>query len=299
MRLQDRRILLTGGNGFVGGRVGRALTAEGAAVVALVRRPGSSDTADERLTEVVGQLTDPDHVRRAIDGCTDVVHCAAAAGDDWDAVREVNRDGTRYVVEAAIDAGVRRLVHISTASVYDRGGEEVIDEDTPMVTGGDDPYAVTKAEAEREVAAGRERGLSATVLRPPAVLGWGPTSTWGQRVPERVARGELPFTPHPDHTHAWVHVDDLAEAAVVALVDDRADGRTYNVVGGVGTWRGYLDAVLAIVGDAPDPFADGEPRPPWSGRYDASRITEELGWTPSRSFDDGLRETARHWTPTP
>ena len=298
MRLQDRRILLTGGNGFVGGRTGRALTAEGAAVVALVRRPGSSDTADERLTEVVGQLTDPGHVRRAIDGCTDVVHCAATAGDDWDAVREVNRDGTRHVVEAAIDAGVRRLVHISTGSVYDRGGVEVIDEDTPMVTDGDDPYAVTKAEAEREVAAGRERGLSATVLRPPAVLGWGPTSTWGQRFPEMVARGELPFTPHPDHTHAWVHVDDLAEAAVAALVDDRADGRTYNVVGGNGTWRGYLDAVRAIVGDAPDPFADGEPRPPWSGRYDASRITEELGWTPSRSFDDGLRETARHWTPT-
>lgn len=293
MRLQDRCILVTGANGFVGGRVARRLATEGADVVALVRRPGA--TGDLPVTEVVGQLTDPAHVRRAAEGTSGIVHCAATASDDWETARAANRDGTRHVVDAALDVGVERLVHISTGSVYDKDDRDVVDEDTPMVTDGDDPYSVTKAEAEREVCAGRDRGLSATVLRPPAILGWAPTSTWGQRFPDLVARGELPFTPHPDHRHAWLHVDDLADAVVVALTGDRADGRVYNVVGGNGTWREYLDTVLGIVGDAPDPFAGDDPRPPWRGRYDASRITDELGFSPSRSFDDGLDETRKHW----
>jgi dihydroflavonol-4-reductase len=294
--LDGQRILVTGPSGFVGRRVALRLADAGAEVVALVRRPGSTRLTDvEPVKEWVGQLADPAHVRRAAEGCDAVVHCAATAGDDWQAVRAVNRDGTRHVVEAALETGVPRLVHISTGSVYDRDDREVLDEDVPMVEDGDDPYAVTKAEAEREVAAGAERGLATTVLRPPAILGWAPTSTWGQRFPERIAAGELPFTPHPDHTQAWVHVDDLADAVVACLTDERAVGRTYNVVGGNGTWRGYIDAVRRIVGDAPDPFAGGEPRPPWTGRYDGSRITEELGFRPRRSFDDGLRETAEHW----
>lgn len=220
------------------------------------------------------------------------MHCAAAASGDLELCRLVNRDGTRNVVEAALAVGAR-LVHVSTGSVYDRDEAEVIDEDTPMVTEGD-PYSVTKAEAEREVLAGLERGLLATILRPPAVLGWGPTSTWGQTFPDLVAEGRFPFTPDRSHRHAWVHVDDLADAAVVALGDDRAIGRTYNVVGGQGTWGDYLDAVLDIVGDAPDPFA-GEPRPPWTGRYAATRLTDELGFRPERTFADALAETATHW----
>lgn len=297
MGLDGRRILVTGASGFVGRRVARRLAAGGAEVVALVRRPGSTELTDvPAVREVVGQLAAPEQVRRATEGCDGVVHCAATAGDDWDAVRAVNRDGTRHVVDAALDAGVDRFVHLSTASVYDRGDREVLDEDAPVVTDGDDPYAVTKAEAEREVAAGSARGLAATVLRPPAVLGWSPTSTWGQTLPDRIAAGELPFTPHPEHTLGWVVVDDLADACVVALTDGRAVGRTYNVVGGNTTWRAYIDAVRDIVGDAPDPFAGGEPRPPWRGRYDGSRIGDELGYLPRRGFEDGMRETAEHWS---
>ncbi len=293
MDLDGATVLVTGASGFVGGRLCASLVDAGAAVRAIVRRPATSPATDlAGVTEVVGDFTGAGELDRAADGCDAVVHAAASASGDLAADRHVNRDGTRRVVEAALAGGLR-LVHISTGSVYAKDGVDVIDEDTPMVVDGD-PYAVTKAEAEREVLAGVERGLAATILRPPAVLGWGETSTWGQRFPAMAAAGELPFTPAREATHAWVHVDDLADAAVVALRDDRAVGRTYNVVGGHGTWEDYLGAVLDIVGDAPDPFA-GEARPAWTGRYDASRIADELGFTAGRGFDEALAETAARW----
>ncbi len=290
-------ILVTGANGFVGGRVARRLLEDGAIVRAMVRTAGAtSDIAAPagrgELVEVIGDFTAASDVADAVVGADAVVHCAATAGPDLDAVREVNTAGTRTVVEAAREAGVTRLVHISTGSVYDRSPDVGdVDEDTPRVTEGD-PYSLTKAEAEAEVEAGMEAGLTATILRPPAVLGWGPTSTWGQRFPAMVRAGELPFTPNPDTTHVWVHVDDLADAVATSLRDDRAIGRTYDVIGGCGTWREYLEAVMTFVDAARDPFA-GDPPPPWTGRIRGQRLRDELDWSPSHTFEDAMQEAAR------
>jgi nucleoside-diphosphate-sugar epimerase len=289
VRLDGATVLVTGANGFVGGRVAARLIEAGAHVRAIVRRPDEAlhGLADVDVEVVGGDFTDPSDLRPAVDGADAVVHCAATAGDDLDAVRHVNTVGTRTVVDALLDGGPSRLVHISTASVYDRQGDEV-DEDTPLVTEGA-PYSVTKREAEDEVRRGASGGLAATILRPPAVLGWSPTSTWGERFPSMLRDGGLPFTPHPDTTHVWVHVDDLADAVVAALTDDRAAGGTYDVIGGNGTWRAYVDRILTFVDTDDDPFA-GEAAPPWTGRFTSTRLQEELGWEPRRSFEDGMRE---------
>lgn len=297
MELDAARVLVTGANGFVGGRVCRRLADAGAHVFALVRRAGASDLdGTAGIVELVGEITAEDDARRVVDGIDAIVHCAATSGDDLEAVREVNTHGTRILTRAALAAGVSRFVHISTGSVYDRERRgDLVDETAPLASEGD-PYSVTKAEAEREVAAAADHGLASTVLRPPAVLGWSPTSTWGERLPRAIAEGGLPFTPPPPSRHAWVHVDDLADAVAVVLGDDRAVGRAYNVVGGQGTWRGYVDAVCGAIGyEGPDPL-EGADGPAWTGRYDASRIRDELGFEPRRSFEDGIAETAEHWS---
>lgn len=294
MQLEGTTVLVTGANGFVGGRVCRRLAAGGAEVRALVRRPGEADVLDaDGITEVEGDFTDPADAARAVQGIAVVVHCAATAGADLEATRHVNTEGTRTLVDACRAAGVGRFVHISTGSVYDRAGRDLVDESTPRVTDGD-PYSLTKAEAEQVVEEAAEAGLAATILRPPAVLGWGPTSTWGQRFPEMLRDGEFPITPNPRTTHSWVHVDDLADAVAVAIEDDRAVGRTYNVVGGHGTWQQYIDAVRAIVDGDQDPFA-GEQPPAWEGRFDGSRLRDELDLTPGRTFDEAMAEVAEHW----
>lgn len=295
MRVEGATVLVTGANGFVGGRVCRALVDAGAQVRALVRRPGEASILQGvvGLQEIEGDFTDPDDAARVTRGVDAVVHCAAAAGPDHESARRVNTTGTRTLLGASRTAGTARFVHVSTGSVYDRGDRDVVAEDTPRVTEGD-PYSQTKAEAERVVDEAVRDGLAATILRPPAVLGWAPTSTWGQRFPEMLAAGELPFTPDPRATHAWIHVDDLAAAVLAALRDEAAVGRAYNVVGGNGTWRDYIAAVATFVELPTDPFAGGS-TPGWRGRYDGSRIERELGFRPARSFEQGMREAAEHW----
>lgn len=287
-------VVVTGANGFVGGRVSRALAWRGATVRALVRRPGEAEVLDaDGIEEVTGSFTDPDDVARVLDGAAAVVHCAATSGDDLEPVRAVNRDGTRTVVRGALAEG-SRVVHISTGSVYARGDRDVVDEDTPRTSEGD-PYAVTKAEAEVEVESATADGLAATILRPPAVLGWGPTSTWGQRIPALVRDGALPVRRRPENTFAWVHVDDLADAVVAALEDDAPRGAAYNVVGGHTTWGRYLDDVRRWFPAAPDPLGDAD-GPVWTGRFPADRIRADLGVEATRSYDEAMAEAAARWT---
>lgn len=290
MHIEGTTVLVTGANGFVGGRVAQRLLADGARVRALVRRAG---TAPAGCEEVVGDFTERDTVADTLGDVGAVVHCAATAGDDLAHVRHVNTTGTRAVVDAMLDRGVHRLVHISTAAVYDRQGD-VIDESTPLVTEGG-PYDLTKREAEDAVRDGEARGLTVTILRPPAILGWSETSTWGQRIPAWVRDGELPFTPNPETTHAWVHVDDLADVVARALTDERTQGEAYDVVGDNGTWRDYIDRIRSFVDAEVDPF-DGEQPDAWTGRMPGSKLREQLGWAPTRSFDDGMDEAARAFT---
>lgn len=287
------RVLVTGANGFVGGRIAARLVDEGAGVRALVRRPGEATILDRPgIDEIAGDFTDPDDARGAVDGVDAVVHCAATSGEDLEAARRVNRDGTRTIARAALDAGARAFVHISTGSVYgDREADNDVAEDNPRKEEGD-PYGLSKAEAEREVERAAEEGLRTTILRPPAVLGWGPTSTWGQRIPARIRDGEPPFDPGAGTSFAWVHVDDLAEAAVLALRDEAAAGRTYNVVGGHETFGRYIADVRGWFDAEGEPLDDAAR---WTGRMPAVRITQELGWEPSWDYETAMAEAASRW----
>ncbi|MCC5947442.1 MAG: NAD(P)-dependent oxidoreductase [Nitriliruptoraceae bacterium] len=292
------RIAVTGATGFVGAHVARSLLERGDHVVALTRRAAPELAAIGATVRPVDLPTiDPG----AVEDVDAVVHAAATAGPDLDTARQVNRDGTRALVGAATTARVSRFVHVSTTSVYDRdaAGSDVLAEDAPLVsadagaptvTSSGSAYAVTKAEAEREVEQGIASGLTAAILRPPAVLGPGPTSTWGTKVPRRVRDGEPVPGPRAS-TFGFVAVEDLA-AAILAAVD-RPVLEVVNVVGGHVEVGDYLDAVAALFGDevVPQP-AEGEP---WQGRYDTSRLGRALEVTPLVGFADAMAAIAASW----
>jgi 2-alkyl-3-oxoalkanoate reductase len=299
------RIVVTGATGFVGGRVAARLRARGDEVIAVVRRP-NDDLAAAGIEQEVADLTEPDRLRAILGAEADdragrvhaVVHAAATAGPDLAHVRAVNRDGTRAVVEAASAAGVARLVHLSTTSVYDRDalGDAELDEVAPLVTAatsgtGPDPYSLTKAEAEAEVVAAVAAGRSAQILRPPAVLGAGPTSTWGTRVPRRYRDGELPARP-PATTFGYVHVEDLVDAVLASLASDAT--RACNVVGGHTTFGAYLAALRRFL-PGPPATAAATAGPPWRGRYAAARLVEVLGVRPRRTFEEAMDEIETSW----
>ncbi len=293
------RVLITGATGFVGGRIARRYSQQGDQVTAVVR------TASSALEEIgVLQL---DGGFEAVDadlcaGIDLIVHAAAGTGPDLEQARTVNQGGTAHLVDTALAAGVGRFVHISTTSVYHRadGGDAVLGEDTPLVTAGGAPgeagstgsaYAVTKAEAEHEVQRAVDDGLCAAVLRPPAILGAGPTSTWGTRIPRRLLDGD-PLPIHPDTTFGWVHIDDLVDVLVAAGAS--RDVFVANVVTGHVPFRTYLDAVATILPDQP-PSPVVPATEPWRGRYATDRAPTILGVPIERRFDDAMDEIADSW----
>lgn len=297
------RVVVTGATGFVGGRVTARLRARGDEVLATVRTRSPQLEAMGVEQVEVGIDVGPG----LLEGVDAIVHAAASLGPDLDEARAVNRDGTRRICEAALAAGTPRLVHISTTSVYDRDalGDVTVDEDAPLTTEASGPspassarnaYAITKAEADAEVLEAMERGLSAAILRPPAVLGAGPTSTWGTRMPRRLLDGEAPGR-SPDTTFAFVHVEDLVDVVLTALASET--NVTVNVVSGHTTVGTYLQAVADML---PGEVSLPEPAPgdtPWRGRMSIDRLTKQLGVVPSRSFDEAMAEIAASWTDGP
>lgn len=291
-------VLVTGGNGFVGSRVIARLVSLGWRVRAIVRRRGiAAGHGSPLVEEVVGDFVLPEVAGPAARGVDYVVHAAATAGPDLDAVRRVNAGGTRAMVEAALAAKVRRFVQISTVSVYASAGLERADETTPLKESGD-PYGVTKAEADEIVLDAMARGLPATILRPGAILGAHPTSTWAVRVPARVRDREVKLKGDGGDTIPWVHVEDVVGAVLLALETDRAVGRVYTLADGRVTWREYTDRVRGWFGTAPlDSIAMADLPP---GAYSTTlfvtdRIRRELGYAPTRSYDDGMAEAEAYW----
>lgn len=297
------RVLVTGGTGFVGGRVAARLRERGDEVVAAVRTPSAAlEALGVEQVEVGLEVT-----AELLSGVDAIVHAAAGTGPSMDDARVVNRDGTRQVCAAALAAGTWRLVHISTTSVYDLGsiGDVPVGEDAPLANddSGESPagsagnaYSVTKAEAEAEVIEATAHGLSTVILRPPAVLGAGPTSTWGTKVPRRLLEGTAPAR-HPETTFGYVHIDDLVDVTLAALGSDTRT--TVNVVSGHATVGTYMQAIADLLpGEVSLPTPDADDTP-WRGSYVTDRLEAHLGVRADRTFDDAMTEIAASWRDTP
>lgn len=242
----DQTVLVTGASGFLGRAVVRELLAGGYAVRTLQRTPSRTPGA----TDVLGSVTDPEVVARAVAGVDAVVHLAAKvslAGDPADFER-VNVGGTRTLLDAAQAAGVQRVVHVSSPSVAHHG-DSIVGDDAgpadPALARGD--YARTKAAAEllalaRDGAAlgdgfTPEGARAGSVMRVVAVrphLVWGPGDTQlVARVVERARAGRLPLLGHGAALIDSTYVDNAASAIVAALraVDD-VHGQAYVITNG-------------------------------------------------------------------
>jgi dihydroflavonol-4-reductase len=177
------RVLLTGGTGIVGNAIASALAAKGRTVRALVRSLERGRALLPAACELVqGDVTDADSVRRAIDGC-DVVYHAAGLPEQWLAdpatFARVNVGGTRTVAEAALAAGVTKLVYTSTIDVFACVGGVPFDEGTIDLRPKPTAYQRSKQDADRLLADFVARGLPAVFLHPSAVYGPVPAASPG------------------------------------------------------------------------------------------------------------------------
>jgi nucleoside-diphosphate-sugar epimerase len=270
-------ILITGGNGFVGRHLAAALQARGDQVRALALPKEDASRLEQRGVEVYrGDIRDPETLKAPVRGVDGVLHLAAMQ-DVWQPIevyRAVNVGGTRNVARAALAAGVRRFVHMSSSSVYGMGHGRPVDETFPL-TPFNDPYPVTKAEADRAVHRMTEQdGLPGVIIRPDQIFGPGDVLHFGAMA-ERILNGRGFLIGNGDNRMPFVHVDDVVRGLLLALDHDKAPGNAYNITNDSPlTQRQMLAAIAEDVG-APPPAR----RVPYRALYAAGYLAERLAGT--------------------
>ena len=208
------KVLVTGASGMLGRATAQALLDRGDDVTVLQRRPGTLD-----CRAVLGDLRDPDVVRRAVAGQDGVVHLAAKVDvvGPWSEYDAVNVYGTRAVVWGARAAGAGRLVHVSSPSVA-HGGSAIVGAGAAPADPGRarGHYARSKAMAEIVALAADDPSMAVVAVRPHLVWGPGDTQLIG-RVVERARAGRLALIDSGAALIDTTYVDNAADALVAAL----------------------------------------------------------------------------------
>ena len=221
----SRLAAVTGASGFVGRAPCRRLRADGHEVLALLRRELQGPW-DRMATCELGEGPVVPAILRNVDVIYHLAGIAHTRGVPEARYRQVNVEGTRALLEAAVAAGVRRFVHVSSVkAMADPPGEECVDErwtDWP-----EDAYGRSKRGAEELVLETAEKvGMHAVVIRPTLVYGPGVKGNL-RSIMRLVESGWCPPLPDTKNRRSMVHVEDLAELAMRAAWNDRARGQIY------------------------------------------------------------------------
>jgi dihydroflavonol-4-reductase len=250
------RILVTGATGFVGSAIARLLDARGLAVRVLARPTSPRRNLEGLNCEVaLGDITDSSAMNRALDGVRFLFHVAADyrlwAPNSSEIIR-TNREGTRAVMQAALDQGVERIVYTSSvATLRAANGPVSVDETAPLAEGeGIGSYKMSKVLAERLVERMvAEQALPAVIVNPSTTIGQRdvrPTPT-GRMLIE-AACGRIPV--FVDTGLNLVHVDDVAGGHLTAMEKGRI-GERYILGGQNASLREMLAAIAKLAGRKP------------------------------------------------
>jgi nucleoside-diphosphate-sugar epimerase len=320
------RLLVTGGTGFIGSHLaeqGRRLGAE-VVVLGLTGRPEEQANAEllrgQGVEVLSGSITDPELCRQAVRGATHVFHLAVAMREgarDDQFFESVNLDGTRRLLEAAVEEGARRFVYCSTIGIYGHRAPGVTREDSPLAPG--NIYERTKVAAERLVREfGSGRALPYAILRPADV--YGPRDQRLLKLFKGVSAGRFPFFGNGAGRRHMIFVDDVVSGFFRACERDQALGESFILAGprpctlrelvaevqaatgspryGVRLPLRPMLGLAAVVEDVSRVLGVDPPIYRrrmdffWSdSEFDTSRARKGLDWVPRVELPEGIRRT--------
>jgi NAD dependent epimerase/dehydratase len=308
MSWSGRKVLVTGAGGFIGSTLVEHLVAAGADVRALVHYRGSGSAgwlegSEGDVDIQAGDVRDPGHVHRLVEGRDVVFHLAALIGIPYsyvapDSYVQVNVQGTMNVANACLRSGAR-LVHTSTSETYGTAITAPISEDHPMQP--QSPYSASKIGADMMALSYHHAfELPVTVVRP--------FNTYG---PRQSARAVIPTILGQLHggakqiklgtttpTRDFNYVDDTCRGFLAVADAERAVGNVVNVGSGREISIGDLFRLLIEISGADAELVIDEARLRPAGSEverllaDNTRAREWCGWTPEVALEEGLRRTS-------
>jgi nucleoside-diphosphate-sugar epimerase len=316
-------VFVTGGSGFIGGRLIERLCGEGHSARALARSDAAAERVRDRGAEPVrGDLSDVAAMRAGAEGCELAFHAAATLGD-WGRREDFERgnvQGTSNVLRAAREGGVRRLVHVGTEAALMSGQPLVeVDELSPLRPDSPVLYSATKARAEQAVLAANSDGFETLVVRPRFVWGRGDTTLLPAML-AMVRAGRFAWIGGGRHLTSITHVDNTVEGLILGATRGRPGNAYFVTDGEPVVFRDFVEALLGTQGVAaptrsiPTPLAGllvaiGEAAwrvlplrgsPPltrfayWVSSQECTIRTDkartQLGYQPPRSIAEGLAE---------
>jgi dTDP-glucose 4,6-dehydratase len=314
------KILITGGAGFIGSNLVRLLmkSRPDAAIVNVDKLTYAgnlenlSDLQDSpRYRFILADISEPGSMKSVFEEVRPdvVLHLAAESHvdrsiEDASPFIRTNIEGTQVLLDNALSAGVRKFVHVSTDEVYGslREGDPAFTEEHPLDASS--PYSASKAASDLLVmACHRTHGLPAVITR--CSNNYGPYQFPEKLIPLMIrnALNDEPLPVYGDgrNIRDWIHVADHCEA--LALVAEKGvAGQVYNI-GGQAEVRNIevVQQILKILGKPESLIRYVKDRPGHDWRYamDIRKIRNELGWSPSFTFEKALEETVIWYTEHP
>jgi nucleoside-diphosphate-sugar epimerase len=297
-----KKVLVTGGAGYVGSALVPKLLAKGIAVNVLDLYLYGAHVLDAvkghpGLTQVRGDIRRREDVERAVAGCDAVIHLACISNDpsfelDPALGKSINLDAFLPLVKISRDAGARRFIYASSSSVYGVKDTPDVTEDLALEPLTD--YSKFKALCEEILDKERRPGFAALTLRPATVCGWSPRLRLDLTVnilTNHAVTNRKILVFGGDQMRPNIHIEDMTDLYVRALEwpEDRIDGRVYNAGYDNRTVRKIAEAVKGVVGG--DIAVEVRPTPDnRSYHVNSDKIKKELGFAAGRTVEDAIRD---------
>lgn len=323
------KTLITGATGFLGGALTRRLHSMGWDVTALGRNPAKlNKLEDDGIRAVRADISKKDQVTASFSDVELVFHCAALPSPwgNFEKFYQANVIGTRNIVQACLQNNVKRLVYVSTPSIYfDYNSRIAVKENDPLP----EPishYAHTKRLAEEEIDKGFAQGLAVVSIRPRALFGEGDTVIF-PRLLSRLKSGRLPILGDGENIVDLTYIQNVVDALLLCAESPKNTlGKTYNISNGepVKIWElvnricdelnlphpkrkiskhtahtaaSIIEFFYSLIPYSPEPPLTRVTVSMLANNttLDISAARNELGYQPNVSVEEGVQRFLKYW----
>ena len=299
------KILVTGGAGFIGSHLVRALLDQGDEVVVFdcMPHPQLLESVLDRITYVRGDAGSEVDLYRAVmsTGVEGVMHLGAimagACEKNPPAALQVNFRSTQVLLDACVTVGIKRLFYMSSISVYRQDAKEPVPDDGPL--GPSNIYGLSKMASELLCNwYAVNHGLDCRGIRPTWV--WGPhrsrgiTTLYTNGLINKFLSNEPVHIETPEEKGDWVYVHDVVKAILLVWNATSPRHRFYTVCGELLTMCKVAEVAKRVFPHASVTFCDSNVTPsPYAAEFDDSLIRDELGYKPDYTIEKAIRDYAR------